>query len=224
MKNLIFLALMGVSMVSCAQPKFEFPELPYSYDALEVFIDKTTMDVHYNRHHRGYFNKFIAAADEQNLHGMTMDQIFDKVSSYPVSVRNNGGGFYNHNLFWSVMSPNGGGKPNGNLMKAIESAFGSFDAFAKEFEGAATSRFGSGWAWLAVDADGKLFVSSTPNQDNPLMDVVEKRGKPILGLDVWEHAYYLHYQNKRGDYVANFWKVVNWNAVEKNYENALKGK
>jgi len=223
MKTLAFIILLtsGFAFTSQSQSHFTFPELPYSYDALEVFIDKTTMDIHYNRHHKGYFNKFTAAADEHELHTMTMEQIFAKVSDYPVAVRNNGGGYYNHNLFWEAMSPNGGGQPSGDLMKAIEDAFGNYDAFAKEFERAATSRFGSGWAWLSVDANGKLFVSSTPNQDNPLMDVVEKRGTPILGLDVWEHAYYLNYQNKRSDYVSNFWKVVNWEVVQQNYAKAV---
>ena len=207
---------------SQSQSKFTFPELPYSYDALEVFIDKTTMEIHYSRHHRAYFNNFVKAVDELKLEGMTLEQIFAQVGQYPATVRNNGGGYYNHNLFWEIMSPNGGGTPSEKLMKAIEKSFGSFDAFKKEFEAAATGQFGSGWAWLSVDKDGKLFVSNTPNQDNPLMDVVAKRGVPILGLDVWEHAYYLQYQNLRGTYSENFWKVVNWDVVEKKYKDAKK--
>jgi Fe-Mn family superoxide dismutase len=224
MKTLIILILLGFSLNGNAQSKFEFAELPYSYDALEVFIDKTTMDIHYNKHHRAYFNNFVKAADEHNLNAMTLEEIFANVSKYPASVRNNGGGYFNHTLFWNVMSPNGGGEPSGKLLKAIDETFGSFDDFKKKFQSAATGQFGSGWAWLAVDEEGNLFVSSTPNQDNPLMDVASKRGTPILGLDVWEHAYYLHYQNMRGTYAGNFWKVVNWDAVEKNYTNALSRK
>jgi Fe-Mn family superoxide dismutase len=224
MKTLIILMLIGLSISSNAQSKFEFPELPYSYDALEVFVDKTTMDIHYNRHHRAYYNNFVKAADEHNLNAMTLEEIFAQMSKYPATIRNNGGGYYNHNLFWEVMSPDGGGKPAGALLKAIDETFGSFDAFKKKFEAAAAGQFGSGWAWLSVDGNGKLFVSSTPNQDNPLMDVATERGTPILGLDVWEHAYYLHYQNMRGTYAGNFWKVVSWDAVEKNYKNALSPK
>lgn len=219
------LILLITSIFACtsqSQSKFTFPELPYGYDALEVFIDKTTMEIHYSRHHRAYFNNFVKAVDELKLEGMTLEQIFAQVGQYPATVRNNGGGYYNHNLFWEIMSPNGGGTPSEKLMKAIEKSFGSFDAFKKEFEAAATGQFGSGWAWLSVDKDGKLFVSNTPNQDNPLMDVAAKKGTPILGLDVWEHAYYLQYQNRRGDYVGNFWKVVNWEAVEKKFKDAKK--
>ena len=180
------------------------------------------MEIHYSRHHKAYFNNFIKAVDELKLEGVTLEQIFAQVSQYPATVRNNGGGYYNHNLFWEVMSPNGGGEPGPKLKKAIEETFGSFDNFKKEFQAAATGQFGSGWAWLSVDKDGKLFVSNTPNQDNPLMDVVAKRGVPILGLDVWEHAYYLQYQNMRGTYAENFWKVVSWDVVEKKYKEAKK--
>jgi Fe-Mn family superoxide dismutase len=205
-----------------SQSKFTFPELPYSYDALESFIDKNTMEIHYSRHHRAYFNNFVKAADELKLEEMAIEEIFNQVSNYPTTVRNNGGGYYNHNLFWEIMSPNGGGEPSEKLMKAIEKSFGSFDDFKKQFQAAATGQFGSGWAWLSVDKDGELFVSNTPNQDNPLMDIAEKRGTPILGLDVWEHAYYLHYQNKRGDYAGNFWEVVSWEVVEQKYKEAKK--
>lgn len=223
MKTLALIILIANTVVfpTQSQSKFTFPELTYSYDALEAFVDKTTMEIHYSRHHRAYFNNFVKAVDELSLAGMTLDQIFANASKYPATIRNNGGGYYNHNLFWEVMSPNGGGMPGAKLMKAIESAFGSFETFKKEFESAATTQFGSGWAWLSVDKDGKLFVSSTPNQDNPLMDVVAKRGTPILGLDVWEHAYYLQYQNMRGTYVGNFWKVVNWPVVESKFEAAI---
>lgn len=222
MKTLIILMLIGLSINGNAQSKFEFPELPYSYDALEVFVDKTTMDIHYNRHHRAYYNNFVKAADEHNLNAMTLEEIFAQVSKYPATIRNNGGGYYNHNLFWEVMSPDGGGKPTGALLKAIDETFGSFDAFKKRFEAAAAGQFGSGWAWLSVDGNGKLFVSSTPNQDNPLMDVATERGTPILGLDVWEHAYYLHYQNMRGTYAGNFWKVVNWDIVQAKFDKLVK--
>lgn len=222
MKTLIILMLIGLSINGNAQSKFEFPELPYSYDALEVFVDKTTMDIHYNRHHRAYYNNFVKAADEHNLNAMTLEEIFAQVSKYPATIRNNGGGYYNHNLFWEVMSPDGGGKPTCALLKAIDETFGSFDAFKKRFEAAAAGQFGSGWAWLSVDGNGKLFVSSTPNQDNPLMDVATERGTPILGLDVWEHAYYLHYQNMRGTYAGNFWKVVNWDIVQAKFDKLVK--
>lgn len=226
MKSILFSLLLvgffGYFNETRAQSKFEFPELPYGYDALELFIDKTTMEIHYSRHHRAYFNNFVKAVDDNKLQGKTMEEIFAKTSTLPLVIRNHGGGYYNHNLFWEIMSPSGGGKPEGKLMKAIEESFGSFEDFAETFQKAANSQFGSGWAWLSVDRNGKLFVSSTPNQDNPLMDVVEKRGTPILGLDVWEHAYYLQYQNKRGDYVSNFWKVVNWKKVSELYATALK--
>ncbi len=227
MRILAVLMMMATSLVStsCNAQKanpFVFPELNYSYDALSEFIDSNTMEIHYTRHHKAYYNNFMKAAEEQGLLDSNFETVFANISQYPVSVRNNGGGFYNHNLFWEVMSPAGGGNPEGKLKAAIDEAFGSVDAFKEQFEKAAKTRFGSGWAWLAVDANKKLFVSSTPNQDNPLMDVVEQKGTPILGLDVWEHAYYLHYQNKRADYVSNFWKVVDWKAVEKMYLKALK--
>ncbi|MDD2197795.1 MAG: superoxide dismutase [Bacteroidales bacterium] len=222
MKTLAIITLLIGGITINAQSQFTFPELGYSYDALEVFVDKTTMEIHYTRHHKAYFNNFVKAADELKLNGMAMEAIFNQVSQYPVTIRNNGGGYFNHKLFWEVMSPAGGGNPSPKLMKAIKKDFGSFEIFKNEFEDAAKGQFGSGWAWLSVDKQGNLFVSNTPNQDNPLMDVVEKRGIPILALDVWEHAYYLHYQNKRGDYVGNFWKVVDWKEVEKKYNEANK--
>ena len=222
MKTLALITLLIGGFGINAQSQFTFPELGYSYDALEAFVDKTTMEIHYTRHHKAYFNNFIKAADNLKLNGMGMETIFNQVSRYPTAVRNNGGGYFNHKLFWEVMSPVGGGDPSPTLMKAIVKEFGSLDAFKSEFEAAAKGQFGSGWAWLSVDNQGNLFVSNTPNQDNPLMDVVEKRGTPILALDVWEHAYYLHYQNKRGDYVGNFWKVVDWKVVEKKYNEANK--
>lgn len=201
---------------------YKFPELPYAYNALEPYIDALTMEIHYTKHHRAYFDNFVKAAADAKIDNLSLDEIFTRVSSYSAAVRNNGGGFYNHKLFWQVMGPNAGGQPDGELLKAINEAFGSFDNFKNEFENAAKTQFGSGWAWLAVDSNGKLFVSQTPNQDNPLMDVAAKRGKPILGLDVWEHAYYLKYQNRKPEYVGNFWNVVNWKKVAEFYTEAKK--
>jgi Fe-Mn family superoxide dismutase len=189
--------------------KFELPSLPYSYDALEPYIDKQTMEIHHTKHHNAYvtnLNKAIETTDAQNK---SLEDILKSVSKYPAAVRNNGGGHYNHSLFWKLMKKDGGGFPKGDLEKAINSAFGSFEAFKKQFSDAATGRFGSGWAWL-VFTDGKLTVTSTPNQDNPLMDVAEVKGKPVLGLDVWEHAYYLKYQNRRPEYIENWWNTINW--------------
>ena len=201
---------------------YTFPELPYGYNALEPYIDAQTMEIHYTKHHRAYFDNFVKAAGENKINNLSLTEIFSKISTLPAVIRNNAGGFYNHDLFWKVMGPNAGGLPEGALLEAINKKFGSFDAFKAEFETAAKTQFGSGWAWLAVDAEGKLFVSQTPNQDNPLMDVAAKRGKPILGLDVWEHAYYLKYQNRRPEYVSNFWNVVNWKKVAELYNEALK--
>ncbi|MCF8222853.1 MAG: superoxide dismutase [Bacteroidales bacterium] len=199
----------------------EFPELPYSFDALEPHIDKMTMEIHYDRHHRGYFKKFMAAIEGTDHASTPMSKLFAGVSKLPTGIRNNGGGFYNHTLFWNNMS----GKktrPSDKLKKAIEDAFGSWEKFREEFNRAAATRFGSGWAWLVMDAKKKLFVGSTPNQDNPLMDVSELRGTPLLALDVWEHAYYLKYQNKRPDYVSAFWNVINWDEVNRRFDKALE--
>lgn len=199
---------------------FELPALSYATDALEPHIDKTTMEIHHGKHHQAYvdnLNKALAGTEGEN---QSIEDIQKNVSKYPTPVRNNGGGHFNHTLYWSVMSPNAGGSPSGDLAKAIVEAFGSFDEFKKKFAEAGTTRFGSGWAWLSVGADGKVQVSSTPNQDNPLMDVAEVKGTPILGMDVWEHAYYLKYQNKRPDYIAAFWNVVDWNAVADRYAKA----
>ena len=222
MKKIAIITLLIGGFGFNAQSQFAFPELGYKYDDLEVFIDKSTMEIHYSRHHKAYYNKFVKAVNELKINDTDMEAIFSRVSEYPTTIRNNGGGYFNHKLFWEVMSPAGGGNPSPKLMKAIVKDIGSFDAFKTDFETAAKGQFGSGWAWLAVDKNGKLFVSSTPNQDNPLMDLVDKQGTPILALDVWEHAYYLHYQNKRGDYVDNFWKVVDWNVVEQKYNEAIK--
>lgn len=192
---------------------FELPKLDYAYNALEPNIDAATMEIHHTKHHAAYTNNLNAALEGTSDLKTSIEDLMAKVSKQSVAVRNNGGGFYNHGLFWKVIGPNGGGKPSGDLLAAIEKDFGSFDAFKEEFSKAAATRFGSGWAWLVKQSSGKLVVSSTPNQDNPLMDIAEVKGTPILGLDVWEHAYYLHYQNRRPDYIQAFWNVVNWDEV-----------
>ncbi len=200
--------------------KFEFAELPYSYDALEPHIDKQTMEIHYTKHHKAYFDKFTGALPGSEYEGKSIEDIFKNISKAPAVIRNNGGGYYNHSLFWEVMSPNGGGNPTGEIAEAINKSFGSFENFKTKFNEAAANRFGSGWAWLCVEKDKSLTICSTPNQDNPLMDVVECNGKPIMGLDVWEHAYYLKYQNRRPDYISAFWNVINWEKINENYRKA----
>ena len=197
---------------------FELPNLPYAYDALEPHIDAKTMEIHHGKHHAGYTSKLNAAIEGTDMEGKSIEDLMANHTDNS-GVRNNGGGFYNHSLFWSVMSPSGGGNPTGELAEAINSSFGSFDKFKEEFAAAAATRFGSGWAWLIV-ADGKLKVTSTPNQDNPLMPVADDKGTPIMGLDVWEHAYYLNYQNRRPDYISAWWNVVNWDEVAKLYAAA----
>lgn len=196
---------------------FTLLDLPYPHNALEPHIDARTMEIHHGKHHAAYVNNLNAAIQGTEHESKSLEELLAHVSQLPLAVRNNGGGHWNHTFFWNIMSPNGGGQPSGELAAAIEKAFGSFDEFKKQFAAAAIGRFGSGWAWLCVGADGNLFITSTPNQDNPLMDVAEKPGKPILGLDVWEHAYYLHYQNRRPDYVEAWWNVVNWGAVAQHY-------
>lgn len=226
LKNLIFTAMfLTLSPFSWAADKasgWEFKPLPYSYDALEPHIDAKTMEIHYSRHHQGYFNNLMKAAEGTAMTEAPIEHLLATVSQQPAGVRNNAGGHFNHTLFWSVMSPNGGGRPTGKLAERINKDFGSFEKFKETFTQAALTRFGSGWAWLSVDGDGSLFVTSTPNQDNPLMDVVEKQGTPILGLDVWEHAYYLKYQNMRGTYAGNFWNVVSWEEVSRRFEAAAE--
>ncbi|MEX2590421.1 MAG: superoxide dismutase [Chitinophagales bacterium] len=199
---------------------FKLPDLPYAYDALEPHFDARTMEIHHTKHHNGYVTKLNAAVEGSDHEGTSLEKLLAEVSKLSTGVRNNGGGHYNHSLFWTVLSPNGGGKPGGALGSAIESTFGSFDEFKEKFSSAAATRFGSGWAWLIVKSDGSLAVTSTPNQDNPLMDLADEKGTPILGLDVWEHAYYLKYQNKRPDYISAFWNIVNWDEVSKRYEAA----
>jgi superoxide dismutase, Fe-Mn family len=204
---------------------FQLPDLPYAFDALEPHMDARTMEIHHDKHHAAYTNNLNAAIAGTVLEGMTIEQILANISQHSPAIRNNGGGYYNHNLFWEVMSPNGGGEPSAqmNIGKAIDRDFGSFEEFKKQFSAAAATRFGSGWAWLCTDDNDKLFVTSTPNQDNPLMDVADKKGTPILGLDVWEHAYYLNYQNRRPDYISAFFNVINWQEVTRRYNDANVG-
>lgn len=199
---------------------FELPQLSYDFSALEPHIDAKTMEIHHGKHHNAYVTNLNKAVEGSDLADKSLDDLMKNISSASAAVRNNGGGHYNHSLFWTVIGPNGGGEPSGELAEAINSKFGSFAAFKEEFNNAAATRFGSGWAWLSVDGSGQLQVSSTPNQDNPVMDVAEVQGTPVLGLDVWEHAYYLNYQNRRPDYISAFWNVVNWEEVSKRYAAA----
>jgi len=193
---------------------FKLTELSYDYNALEPYIDARTMEIHHSKHHAAYTANFNKAVEGTALEGKSAEEIFAGVSSQSAAVRNNGGGFYNHDLYWSVMGP-GGGEPTGDLLEAINKGFGSVADFKAKFSTAAATRFGSGWAWLVKQADGSLVVSSTPNQDNPLMDVADVKGTPVLGIDVWEHAYYLNYQNRRPEYIEAFWNVINWEEVAK---------
>jgi Fe-Mn family superoxide dismutase len=202
-----------------AEMAFQLPDLPYPSNALEPNIDARTMELHHDKHHKTYTDKLNAAIEGTDMAGQSIEQILGRgAEALPVAVRNNGGGYANHNLFWEIMSPNGGGEPSGALSEDIRQAFGSFDAFRQKFEDAAANRFGSGWAWLVVKKDGKLDVYSTPNQDSPLM----VGDRPVLGLDVWEHAYYLKYQNRRPEYIAAFWKVVDWGKVGERYQSAKR--
>jgi Fe-Mn family superoxide dismutase len=196
--------------------------LDYSYDALNPVIDSKTMEIHYSKHHAAYTKNLNDATTSAELNSKPLFQLFSEMAKYPVAVRNNGGGFYNHLLYWKIMAPKSkAGQPGEKLQQAINQSFGSMDQFKSNFSDAAKKQFGSGWAWLSIDGDGKLFVSSTPNQDNPLMSITEKRGIPILLIDVWEHAYYLQYQNRRPEYVDAFWNIINWNEVSRRYEEAL---
>lgn len=208
-------------MTHIATKDLVFPTLPYDYKALEPYIDAMTMEIHFTKHHRAYFDNLQNAIKGTEMETMPFAELLAHISRFPVAVRNNGGGHYNHSLFWEGLSPQGGGEPSGELREAIVRKFNSVEEFKNLFSDAAKNRFGSGWAWLVVIADGSLAVSSTPNQDNPLMDVAEVKGIPILGLDVWEHAYYLKYQNRRPEYIANFWNIVNWKTVENHFANAL---
>ena len=202
---------------------FELPKLNYAFNALEPHIDARTMEIHHDKHHQAYVTNLNNAIKDTDAEKLSIEEICKNISKYPAAVRNNGGGHYNHSLFWEIMAPNAGGVPSNEVGKAIESDLGGFDKFKTDFSQAGATRFGSGWAWLCVKPDGKLAICSTPNQDNPLMDVVNDcKGTPILGMDVWEHAYYLHYQNRRPDYMTAFFNVINWNKVNELYLKAKK--
>lgn len=201
---------------------FELPNLPYAFNALEPHIDARTMEIHHGKHHQAYITNLNAAIAGTDAEKLSIEEICKNISKYPMPVRNNGGGHYNHSLFWTVMKQNGGGNPTGEVATAINAAFGSFDDFKTKFNTAGATRFGSGWAWLIVGADKKLAITSTPNQDNPLMDIAEVKGTPILGCDVWEHAYYLNYQNRRPDYMSAWWNVINWDEVNRRLAAASK--
>lgn len=201
---------------------FELPNLPYAHDALEPHFDTLTMQIHHGKHHNAYVTNLNAALAGTPNEGKSLLELLSTISTLPVAVRNNGGGHFNHSLFWQILSPNGGGEPTGAIGEAIVSTFGSYEKFKEEFTKAATTRFGSGWAWLCVKADKTLCICSSPNQDNPLMDISECPGTPVLGLDVWEHAYYLHYQNRRPDYIAAFYNLINWEEVNRMYTEAIK--
>ncbi len=201
---------------------FQQQPLPYSYSALSDAIDSTTMEIHYTKHAASYASNLQDAAKSEGVDmNKPLEETLRRVSKFSSKLRNNAGGHYNHELFWKSMSPNGGGQPSGQLAIAINNSFNSFDSFKTQFEGAAKNRFGSGWAWLVLDGDKKLRIGSTPNQDNPLMDVSDLKGIPIMGIDVWEHAYYLRYQNKRADYISNWWRVVNWKYIEDRYNKVV---
>ncbi|MEN9449369.1 MAG: hypothetical protein RJA25_2659 [Bacteroidota bacterium] len=201
---------------------FELPNLPYAHDALEPHFDTLTMQIHHGKHHNAYVTNLNAAIAGTENEGKSLEELMANISKLPAAVRNNGGGHYNHSLFWTILSPNGGGAPTGAIGEAINATFGSYDKFKEEFSKAAATRFGSGWAWLCVGADNKIAVCSSPNQDNPLMDIAECKGTPILGLDVWEHAYYLHYQNRRPDYISAFYNLINWDEVNRRFAAATK--
>ncbi|MBK7431361.1 MAG: superoxide dismutase [Bacteroidetes bacterium] len=201
---------------------FELPKLPYAFNALEPNIDARTMEIHHGKHHQAYITNLNAAIAGSDAEKLSIEDICKNISKYPMPVRNNGGGHYNHSLFWTVMKQNGGGNPIGEVATAIDAAFGSFEDFKTKFNTAGATRFGSGWAWLIVGADKKLAITSTPNQDNPLMDIAEVKGTPILGCDVWEHAYYLNYQNRRPDYMSAWWNVINWDEVNRRLAAASK--
>lgn len=220
------LGLLEIDVTKISENSLKYPyqqdPLPYDKAALEPYIDAATMDVHYNKHHKAYTDKFNAALQAENATGTPLLEIFKNISKYSDGLKNNGGGYFNHLLFWKIMTPSSTKEPVGESKDAINKTFGTFADFKKLFSEAAINRFGSGWAWLSMDKDGKLFISSTQNQNNPLMDIVPQKGIPLLLIDVWEHAYYLKYQNRRNEYVENFWNVINWNEVERRYQEAKK--
>jgi len=209
------------SLLSQKVSEMNFYQLPYEYSALEPVIDALTVEIHYSRHHKSYFDNFIKLAGELKITENTLHEIFAKASEHPAGIRNNGGGYYNHVLYWEILKPGKGKGISEALNKAIINEFGSVENLIAQMNDAALKRFGSGWAWLVVDGNGKLKIGSTPNQDNPLMDVSDIKGIPIIGIDVWEHAYYLKYQNKRAEYVKNFWSLINWEVISELYENAI---
>jgi Fe-Mn family superoxide dismutase len=221
--RLLAALVLAIPSAALAEP-FTLPALPYPTDALETFIDKTTMEVHHGRHHKAYVDNLNKAlADKPDLGKLSLEALMKDISKHGDAIRNNGGGHYNHDLFWKVMAPpQKGGTPSPALLAALDRDLGGLEAFKTKFAEAGMKRFGSGWAWLVLTADKKLVVSSTPNQDNPLMDLAEVKGTPILGLDVWEHAYYLKYMNKRGDYIAAWWNLVNWAEVSRRFESAVR--
>ena len=218
--TLILLAIMFNALVLGAQ--FKLPELPYAYTALEPNIDAKTMEIHHSKHHNAYVNNLNNAIKDTEAANLPIEAILQNISKYSAAVRNNGGGVYNHNLFWTILTPHKDSKPSEGLQKAITAQFGGMDGLKKEMNDAAMKVFGSGWAWLCIGEDDKLFITSTPNQDNPIMDVVAKKGKPIVGIDVWEHAYYLNYQNRRVDYLNNIWGILNWSEISRLYDLATK--
>jgi superoxide dismutase, Fe-Mn family len=200
---------------------YTLPALPYAHNALEPHIDTKTMEIHHGKHHQAYVDNLNKAIEGREMENASLEELFASISKLPAAVRNNAGGHYNHSLFWATIAPNAGGNPSGSLAAAIDKQLGGMEKFKADFAQAAMTRFGSGWAWLCVTADKELCVCSSPNQDNPLMDVSDCKGTPILGVDVWEHAYYLNYQNRRADYLAAFWNVVNWDAVQARYDAAM---
>jgi len=215
---LFVIANMAIGLTVNAQTKFQLPLLAYDYSALEPFIDAQTMQIHYSKHHNGYVTNLNKSLEGTATENLTLEEILKNISKYSTAVRNNAGGHYNHSLFWSILTPKKNTQPSERLLQAINQQFGSLDSLKTLLINAAANRFGSGWAWLSVDKNNKLFISSTANQDNPLMDVEGKQGRPILGIDVWEHAYYLKYQNKRGEYLSAIWNIINWEEVSKRFE------
>lgn len=204
------------------QTGYRFPPLPYTYNGLQPAIDSLTVAIHYNRHHRGYFDKFVAAIKGTPFETQSISQIFAGISGQPATLRNNGGGYYNHFLYWENMQVTGGSVPSGNIASAIVAKYGTIEAFREKFITASMSIFGSGWTWLILNKNNEIEITTTPNQDNPLMDVAQIQGIPLLALDVWEHAYYLNYQNKRAEYINAFWKIINWDEVERRYALAIR--
>ena len=215
------IAVMASSMTIIDQPKFQLPKLNYAYDALERSIDAQTMQIHHSKHHQGYVNNLNKALETESTDNSSLETILKNISSYSTAVRNNAGGHYNHSLFWTILTPEMNTKPSEKLLKAINQQFGSIDSLKLLINKEAASRFGSGWVWLSLDKHNTLFISSTPNQDNPLMNTTDKQGNPILGIDVWEHAYYLKYQNNRGDYLSAIWNVIDWREISRLYEKHL---